>query len=263
MQRDVSARIRVTATGPSLAALAVSVAQTPVSESLEVRDGAGRVLPTREILDTHGTRIHLARLSEGPVEISYAARVVGRVSPPPVTPLDEIVYVRQSRYCESDALVPLAQSEFAGLDGAAALAAVEQWTHEHLSYTPGVSLPTDGALATLEASAGVCRDYAHVVVALLRALEIPARVAAVYAPGLTPMDFHAVAEAAIDGQWRVVDATRLAPRDTLLRIATGRDAADTAFLDTRGAEVIFEELWVDASSDELSDDDHVAPVELG
>ena len=84
---------------------------------------------------------------------------------------------------------------------------------------------------------GVCRDYAHLVIALLRGLDVPARLAAVYAPGLQPMDFHAVAEALIGGQWRVVDATLLAPRASLVRIATGRDAADTAFLSAYGGAV--------------------------
>ena len=76
----------------------------------------------------------------------------------------------------------------------------------------------------------MCRDFAHLVIALLRARNVPARLVAVYAPGLQPMDFHAVVEAAIDGEWRVVDATTLAPRQSLVRIATGRDASDTAFL---------------------------------
>jgi transglutaminase-like putative cysteine protease len=77
---------------------------------------------------------------------------------------------------------------------------------------------------------GVCRDYAHLVVALLRARDVPARLVSVYAPGLQPMDFHAVAEACVDGAWYVVDPTCLAPRSSLVRIATGADAADTAFL---------------------------------
>jgi transglutaminase-like putative cysteine protease len=78
----------------------------------------------------------------------------------------------------------------------------------------------------------VCRDYAHLVAALCRAVDVPARVVAVYAPGLSPMDFHLVVEAAVDGGWRVWDATRLAPRPTLVRIATGRDAADVALATT-------------------------------
>ena len=80
---------------------------------------------------------------------------------------------------------------------------------------------------TLLAGAGVCRDYAHLVVALLRAVNVPARLVSVYAPGVYPMDFHAVAEAFVEGQWRVVDATLLAPRQSLVRITTGRDTADT------------------------------------
>ena len=65
--------------------------------------------------------------------------------------------------------------------------------------SPGSSLPTDGAVQTLLARKGVCRDYAHLVIALLRALDVPARLVSVYAPGLSPMDFHAVAEANLDG----------------------------------------------------------------
>jgi Transglutaminase-like superfamily len=72
----------------------------------------------------------------------------------------------------------------------------------------------------------VCRDFAHLMVALLRAVNVPARVVSVYAPGLYPMDLHAVAETFVEGEWRVVDGTLLAPRQTVVRIATGRDAAD-------------------------------------
>ena len=106
------------------------------------------------------------------------------------------------------------------------------------------------------AGAGVCRDYAHLTVALLRALNIPARAVAVYAPGCTPMDFHAVTEAIIDGDWVVVDATGLAPRAGFVRIATGRDAADIAFLENHGGSITLNSYWVSASSpDPLPVDD--------
>jgi len=114
---------------------------------------------------------------------------------------------------------------------ASTLEKVSSWVGTRLSYVPGSSDPIDGAADTLLAGAGVCRDYAHLVIALLRAVNVPARLVSVYAPGCHPMDFHAVAEAFVDGQWRVVDATCLAPRQSMVRIATGRDAADTAFLD--------------------------------
>ena len=79
------------------------------------------------------------------------------------------------------------------------LGAVSSWVGRQLVYVSGSSLPTHGAVDTLLGGRGVCRDYAHLVVALLRARDVPARVAAVYAPGLQPMDFHAVAEASSTG----------------------------------------------------------------
>ncbi len=101
----------------------------------------------------------------------------------------------------------------------------------------------------------MCRDFAHLVAALLRSLDVPARLVAVYAPGLDPMDFHAVAEAYIGGSWYVVDATTLAPRGSLLRISTGRDASDTAFLSVYGGVVNFREVEVLATVDVLPTDD--------
>jgi transglutaminase-like putative cysteine protease len=95
---------------------------------------------------------------------------------------------------------------------------------------------------------------------LLRALDVPARLAAVYAPGLEPMDFHAVAEALVGGQWRVVDATLLAPRAGLIRIATGRDAADTAFMSSYGGAVDLNEVQVTATIDGTLPGDDVSAL---
>jgi transglutaminase-like putative cysteine protease len=114
----------------------------------------------------------------------------------------------------------------------------------------------DSAEDTLLTGKGTCRDFAHLGVALCRATGIPARFAAVYAPGLSPMDFHAVYEANEDGRWYVYDSTGLAPRASLVRIATGRDAADTAFAAvTRGnAELESIEVGAVALPDLPSDD---------
>jgi transglutaminase-like putative cysteine protease len=100
------------------------------------------------------------------------------------------------------------------------------------------------------------------VLSLLRARDVPARLAAVYAPGLDPMDFHAVVEAWVDGAWRLVDATGLAPRASMLRIATGRDAADTAFMTTHRGAVTLTEMTVTATVDDLPFDDPATVVEL-
>ena len=141
------------------------------------------------------------------------------------------------------------------MHGKELLDAVTSWVGAHLSYVPGASQPTDGAVATMLAREGVCRDYAHLVVALLRALDVPARLTSVYAPGLYPMDFHAVAEAYIEDAWQVVDATTLAPRGSLLRIATGQDASETAFLSQHWARVDLLSMNVTAVVDSLPTDD--------
>jgi len=101
-------------------------------------------------------------------------------------------------------------------------------------------------------------------VALLRARQIPARLVAVYAPGLNPMDFHAVAEAFVDGAWWVVDATLLAPRSSLVRIATGRDAADTSFLSSYDGNISLDSMFVTAViAGDLPADDITTAVQLG
>lgn len=110
---------------------------------------------------------------------------------------------------------------------------------------------------------GVCRDFAHVTAALLRANGVPARVTSVYAPGLEPMDFHAVAEALVDGQWYVVDPTLLAPRGSMVRIATGADASDTAFLSTLRGALELRGMSVTAVAEPgLPDDDVTATAQL-
>ena len=172
------------------------------------------------------------RSSPDVLKVDYAATIIGRTDPAPVTEYDQSMYLRPSRYAEADKFFGFAATEFGKyVDSATLLERVSSWVGTRLNYVPGSSDPIDGAADTLLAGAGVCRDYAHLVVALLRAVFVPARLVSVYAPGLYPMDFHAVAEAFVEGQWRVVDATLLAPRQSLVRIATGRDAADTAFLD--------------------------------
>jgi len=193
----------------------------------------GVELPAAEVTVAGSGRAHLMTAGPGRVIAEYQASVSGRARPPEAALADRLVYLRPSRYAKSDALSAVARAGFAGLSAPGELPAVASWVGTRPSYVPGSSRPTDGAVQTLLARQGVCRDYAHLVVALLRALDVPARLAAVYAPGLGP-NFHAVAEALVDGCWRVADATLLAPRAGLVRIAAGRDAADTAFLSTYG-----------------------------
>ncbi|MEY2453980.1 MAG: hypothetical protein QOD92_3554 [Acidimicrobiaceae bacterium] len=246
-------------------AIGVAVAQGPTidHESLVVTLD-GTPLAIREVADDHGTRLHLAdEVQPGSLVVAYEATTSGRAESVPVDDIDPTRYRRPSRYCESDRLTAFAKAEFHDLQRLALLEAVSSWVGQRVAYVTGSSRPTDGAVSTLLARQGVCRDFAHLVIALLRACDVPARLASVYAPGLQPMDFHAVAEVLIDGRWLVTDATLLAPRSTLVRIATGRDAADTAFLTTTGASVELTSLEVHATSDgPLPDDDLRQPVQL-
>ncbi len=255
MFRSAGTRIVVEVVESATVALQVAPAEGHVlTESLDVSI-SGRAVTPRCVLGEHGTRIHVVDASPGVMVVDYSAQVTGRAAAPVTNEADLLRYLRPSRYCESDSLAATARAEFSGLKGADLLGAVSSWVGTRLTYVPRSSLPTDGAVRTLLARQGVCRDYAHLIVALLRALHVPARVVAVYAPGLDPMDFHAVAEAHVEGHWYVVDATTLAPRGTLVRVATGRDASDTAFLSAYGGVVDLRELSVWAVAATLPDDD--------
>ena len=212
---------------------------------------------------THGNLHFVRNVPLGLLLVDYQATVVGTASQVDATDLDMLRYIRPSRYCESDRIGPLARNEFEGLDGADLLAGVSSWVGTNIAYVTGSSRPIDGAVATLLGREGVCRDFAHLTTALLRANDVPARVVSVYAPGLVPMDFHAVTEAIIDGTWYVVDPTCLAPRDSLVRIATGSDASDVAFLTTLRGVVELNYMSVTATVDgDLPDDDITRLVRL-
>jgi hypothetical protein len=242
----------------------VAVADGPelASEELSITVD-GTAIDVEELRVDDGGRLHVCAAPPGELRLSYSAEVTGTATPATVAPVDDVVYRRPSRYAESDELGPTAWAEFKKLEGKDLLDAVSSWVGTQLYYVSGSSRPTDGATQTLLLRQGVCRDFAHLVIAMLRARNVPARLVSVYAPGLQPMDFHAVVEAAIDGQWRVVDATTLAPRETLVRIATGRDASDTAFLTVQSGRADLRSMKVDATaSPDLPEDDLTSLVSL-
>ena len=154
---------------------------------------------------------------------------------PSALPADAIPYLLPSRYCESDRFEPFVEEEWAGLSGGPLAAAIVDWVGTNLTYASGSSSGETTALATFAERRGVCRDYAHLTVALCRAGGIPARCVAAYAPGVDPPDFHAVAELWLDGGWHLVDATGMSGCGDLARVAVGRDATDIAFMTVFGA----------------------------
>ncbi|WP_332683202.1 transglutaminase-like domain-containing protein [Bosea sp. (in: a-proteobacteria)] len=146
-------------------------------------------------------------------------------------PAEVLPYLLPSRFCPSDNLMRFAQREFSEVAGGGEkVLAVLDWMQEHVDYVHGVSTAQTTAEQTFIDRAGVCRDFAHLGIALCRALNLPARAVSAYAAELDPPDFHAIFEVFLDGRWWLVDPTRLAPIEGIVRIAAGRDAADIAFL---------------------------------
>jgi transglutaminase-like putative cysteine protease len=268
VQRTVTAELDLDLAASIDLIFQISAASTLSLAEEELAFSQGdRPLAATEIAGPTGSRLH--RLSAGPGALSVRYRAVARATETTPAPddLELITFLRPSRYSQSDELFAQARRQFRGLAGSELLAAVSDFVASSVAYSPGLSLGTDSAVTTLATGQGVCRDYAHLVVALLRAMDVPARYVACYAPGLRPMDFHAVAEAWLDGAWWVIDATRLSNRRSLMRIATGRDAADCAFLSYHGGNVVLEGLRVDAWGDDAASDpaadDHLSLVRLG
>lgn len=247
MQRIVTAELDLELGSSVDLILQIAAAQPSpvVREDLTFVQG-DRVYTPTEIIDQSGSRLHTLRGEAGRLEVRYEALIAGHGLQRATSDLEAITYLRPSRYAQSDEVFSQARRQFRGLAGHELIVAVTEFVAASTTYTPGLSQGTDSAVTTLMTGQGVCRDYAHVVIALLRAMDVPARYAACFAPGLAPMDFHAVAEAYLDGSWYVIDATRLANRQALVRIATGRDAADCAFVSYHGGHVGLARMHVDA-----------------
>lgn len=170
------------------------------------------------------------------VEVTRADPDLSRLSAvsPHLLPGETVRFLMPSRFCPSDEFQTFVNAEFGSLFGGARIAAMRDWINAAFTYMPGSSNAQTTALDTFVQRQGVCRDFAHLLVTLARASTIPARFASVYAPGVTPQDFHAVAEVFLDGSWHLADPTGMAPADTIMRIGVGADAAEVAFLSAFG-----------------------------
>ena len=166
------------------------------------------------------------------VESNPTTRDIQSIPQVPIVdlPFDVMNYLYPSRYCQSDKLARFAWREFSAIaDGYEKVTAICNWIYENVDYLEGSSDSSTSAYDTFTLRAGVCRDFAHLGITFARALGIPARCVSAYALDLIPQDFHAIFEAYLGGQWYLFDATRLCPLDGILKIAVGRDAADSAF----------------------------------
>lgn len=154
--------------------------------------------------------------------------------PPHQLPGETVPYLLDSLYCPATRFQTYVDGEFGGLEGGARVAAFRDFIHDRFNYAKGASDRETTALETFVRREGVCRDFAHVLITLARAAAIPARMASVYAIGVDPPDFHAVAEVFLGGEWHLVDATGMATEGQMAKIGIGRDAADVAFLSAFG-----------------------------
>ena len=194
-----------------------------------------------------GTRFWLHH--QGPVTMDYRVTVeVERAEPPLPTlsilpphhlPSETICYIMGSRYCDAGAFQNFVNESFGELSGGTKVDAMRQWIADNLTYQPGSSDANTTAQDSFVRRAGVCRDYAHLMIAMARAAAIPARMVSVYAPHVEPQDFHAVAQLYLAdahgrGGWHFVDATGMAQAEDIALIGVGRDAADIAFMTVYG-----------------------------
>ncbi|QIG97361.1 MULTISPECIES: transglutaminase-like domain-containing protein [unclassified Bradyrhizobium] len=217
-----------------------------------------RVQPTARILSditSHGDRRIRASLS-GEVTISYVAVVEnnlrqllprsGRQRVWSDLPSDVLPFLLPSRFCPSDKFMRFAQREFGDAgDGVSRIMAILEWINGNVDYVAGVSNAETTAERTFVDRAGVCRDFTHLGITLARALGIPARAVSAYALQLDPPDFHAIFEVYLENCWWLIDPTRLAPIEGIVRIASGRDASDIAFLTSdRQCQVISQRIAV-------------------
>ncbi len=201
------------------------------------------VAPPGKLNISYQATVELQHNADNPSELSEI--------PPAELPLDVIPYLYPSRYCQSDRLMKLAQDEFGTLDpGYSRVEAICNWIYAKITYIAGSTDSQTSAYDTATERAGVCRDFAHLGIAFCRALNIPARFVSAYAWQLQPPDFHACFEAYLGNDWYLFDATRLAPIEGLVRIGTGRDAADTAFATVFGdVQLDNMEVYIDSISD--------------
>ncbi|HWF58407.1 MAG TPA: transglutaminase family protein [Candidatus Dormibacteraeota bacterium] len=238
----------------------------PVAFTLQVEPRLDAVLGLRENqletepevsvhrhLDLYGNVCRRLTLGPGRTRIRYQAEVEvtaavddadGDAAQVPVAELpdDVLHFTLASRYCDSDRLSNTAWALFGGVpEGWMRVQAVVDWVHENLTFTMGSSTPATGASDVYVERRGVCRDFAHLAVAFLRGLNVPARYCFGYLPDIDvpppsePMDFAAWLEAYVGGHWYTFDPRNNARRTGRVVIGRGRDALDVAMMTTYGS----------------------------
>ncbi|KQT45437.1 transglutaminase [Methylobacterium sp. Leaf456] len=150
-------------------------------------------------------------------------------------PDDVLVFLMGSRYCDTDKLSATAWELFGQTPpGWSRVQAIVDYVHARIRFDYMQADATRTAFDGYSQQVGVCRDFAHLAVALCRCMNIPARYCTGYLgdigvlPVPDPMDFSAWFEAYLDGRWYTFDARHNRPRIGRIVMARGRDATDCA-----------------------------------
>ncbi|HLL12281.1 MAG TPA: transglutaminase family protein [Rubrivivax sp.] len=223
----------------------IHAAQTPHqtirNERLELNQPLKPEIATDLTTATRFMRLHA---EPGPLRLKYEATLdVTHHRADPQTlhevdvrclPLEVMPYVYPSRYCQSDRLLNFAYREFGDLPrGYGRVMAIQRWVQDHVQFASNTTHGGTSAVDTLIERFGVCRDFTHLMIALCRALNIPARVATGTDYGaneaLGPPDLHAYAEVYLNDRWYLFDPSGTGIPMGFMRFGVGRDAADVAF----------------------------------
>jgi transglutaminase-like putative cysteine protease len=208
--------------------------------------------PLREFTDSFGNRCVRLVSPTGVTRLKTSAfvrdsglpdvvRPDAREVPVQELPTDVLRYLVGSRYCEVDKLGSFAWAQFGTVKpGWTRVQAIFDFVHNHLEFGYPHARATRSAAEGLEERLGVCRDFTHLSIALLRAMNIPARYCNGYLgdigvpPDPAPMDFNAWTEVYLDGHWYTFDARHNVPRIGRIVVARGLDAADIPMIHTFG-----------------------------
>ena len=203
-------------------------------------------LPMRSYLDLFGNRVTRVEVPAGLVTFSnrFVIHDSGELdeTPPDVrtTPIadlpdDALLFLVSSRYCDSDKLADFAWSQFGAIPGGTrCMQAISDFVHAKIRFNYMDARSTRAASDSMHEGIGVCRDFAHLAIALCRCMNIPARYCTGYLgdigvpPDVNPGDFSAWGEVFLDGRWYTMDARHNHPRIGRIVMGRGRDAADVA-----------------------------------
>jgi transglutaminase-like putative cysteine protease len=171
-------------------------------------------------------------------------------------PEETLVFLLGSRYCETDRLSDIAWKLFSNTPlGWPRVQAICDFVHNHIVFGYEHASPMKTAFDAFNERRGVCRDFAHLAIAMCRCMNIPARYCTGYLgdigmpPPYTPMDFSGWFEAYLGGNWHTFDARNNIPRIGRILLARGRDAADVAISTAFGENKLTSfRVWTDQAS---------------